>query len=129
MAKTATDTLDTLKQRREKLAAELAAIREQETELAEQTLREHSEKLLSEITRLGYGAWSFEGSNGLMVRVSRKRAASVGGNGHEVTVYLKGKEIGTFASAKKAAEHLRLETKNDSAVRVLKRRGYTLKKK
>jgi hypothetical protein len=128
MAKATAVNLDDLRKKRESLEAEIVKIRDQEIEQAERTLKEHAEVLLKEIRRLGYGAWAYEGKDGLFIRIGKKRASG-GDNGHEVTITKEGKAIGTFSSATKAAEHLKLDTGKDSAVRVLERYGYTIEKK
>lgn len=128
MAKATQIDLDELRKRRETLEAEIAKVREQETMEAERALRGHAEALLKEAEKMGYGSWSFDNGN-LSLRISRKRSGGSNGNGQQVEVKKDDKGIGTFASAKKAAEHLKLDTKKDSAVRVLERHGYTVTKK
>jgi hypothetical protein len=130
MAKAAAKVdLGSIRKESEELEKRLAELKTREKAETEKVLKEHAQNLFEAMAELDYHCFDFE-SGELKLHVGRKRASNGGnGKGREVTVSKDGKEIGTFASATKAAERLKLEKGKDSAMRVLQRAGYMVRKK
>jgi hypothetical protein len=130
MAKaTAKVDLGSIRKESEDLEQRLAELRAREKAETEKVLKEHAQNLFEAMAELDYHCFDFE-TGELKLHVGRKRASGGGnGKGHEVTVSKDGKDIGTFSSGAKAAEHLNLEKGKDSAMRVLQRAGYIVRKK
>lgn len=120
--------IEDLRKKKEALEAELTKIREQEKAEAEKKLKDHAQALLKELKAIDYTAWALDADDGFFIRIGKKRVSASSNEGHEITVVAPDGKSHDFNSGAEACRHLGLSFEGNSAVRVLKSKGYKVEK-